>query len=275
MATTETPAAAKDTTKKPPTTANAANAAVDELREKLKVRPPGEAVEWINFLVYGEAGAGKTYLAGTAEDDPRTSPVLFCDVEGGVTTIRHRTALDVVPIRTIDQLQNLHNDLYRSIADGKMYYKTVVIDSLTELTDLDMKTIMRQAYNANPDKVDMDVPSPREWGKTRNHMRSIVRAFKDLPCHVIFTAGQGIQSEEGRPPKYHPGLSGKLRHEIPGFVDIVGYLTSEVNNSTLEKTRKIQFTGTNRVVAKDRTAALGDILENTTIPAMWDLIQNT
>jgi hypothetical protein len=37
-------------------------------------------------------------------------------------------------------------------------------------------------------------------------------------------------------------------------------------------TRKIQFAQTRRVIAKDRTDSLGDVMENPTIPMMFNLI---
>jgi hypothetical protein len=156
-----------------------------------------------------------------------------------------------------------------------MYYKTVAIDSLSELADLDMKDIMKDAYSRNPDKVDKDVPSQREWGKARAHMRTIVRAFRDLPCHVVYTASVATLQEEGQPTKYFPGLSGKLRTEIPGFMDIVGYLTAESDQGVV--VRKLQVQGTRRVVAKDRTSSLAPesgIIENPTLPDMWSLIHS-
>jgi phage nucleotide-binding protein len=224
-------------------------------------------------MVYGDPGVGKTFLAGTAEDSPLTSPVLFLDIEGGVTTIRNRAGIDVPPnIRDIKDIEILYDKLWKSIDKGKLYYKTVVIDSLSELTDVDMRSIMKEAFSRNPDKVDKDVPSQREWGKARSHMRTIVRAFRDLPCNVIFTAQVATLQEEGQPTKYMPGFAGKLRTELPGFMDIVGYMSSEAEQGVI--TRKIQIQGTRRVVAKDRTAALGDMLENTTIPEMFNLIHN-
>jgi len=238
------------------------------LRELLQVKPPSEHVEWLNLLIYGEPGVGKTYLAGTAEDDPRTSPVLFLDIEGGVTTIRHRSGIDVAPpLRNIKEIEVMYDKLYKSVKDGKLSYKTIVLDSLSELADVDMRSIMEDAYRKNPDKVDKDVPSQREWGKSRSHMRSIVRAFRDLPCNVIITA-----QVEGQPTKYMPGFSGKLRTEIPGFMDIVGYLYAE--NQGGEITRKLQTQGTRRVVAKDRTSALDDVVENPTLPGMWETIHS-
>lgn len=246
---------------------------VPDLRETLQVVPPSESVEWLNFLIFGDPGAGKTYLAGTAEDDERTSPVLFLDVEGGIATIRHRAGIDVVRVRSLKQLETIYNHLYHSIEDGRIYYKTVVIDSLTELTDVDMRAIMKDAKQKNPDKVDIDVPSQREWGKARSHMRTITRAFRDLPCNVIMTAQVATLQEEGQPTKFFPGFAGKLRTEIPGFMDIVGYLYPENQQGVI--VRKLQVAGTRRVVAKDRTSALGDTLENTSIPEMFDLIHNT
>jgi phage nucleotide-binding protein len=227
-------------------------------------------VEWLNLLLYGPPGVGKTHECGTAEESPLTSPVLFLDVEGGVTTIRRRKKIDVVPIRSVDELMSNYNKLYASIKDGKIYYKTVIVDSLSELADLDMRDIMEKAYNQNPDKVNKHVPSQREWGIARGHVRAIVRAFRDLPCNVIFTAHEGFLQEEGMPTRYFPAFSGKLRQEVPGFMDIVGYMSAENKGGEIE--RKIQFVGTRRVVAKDRTDSLGDVMINATIPQMWELI---
>lgn len=241
-----------------------------DIREILQVKAPSEVVDWINLLVYGPPGAGKTHLCGTAEE---LGPTLFLDVEGGVTTIRHRN-IDVVPIRSMKEIEDTYNRIFKTIKDGKIYYSVICIDSLTELADLDMRTIMKQAYNKNPETVDIDVASPREWGKTRNHIRTIVRAFRDLPCHVIYTASLGEKTEEKAPTQFYPGFSGKLRTEVPGFMDIVGYLWPDIELGGDTVTRKLQVTGTRRVVAKDRTNALGGIVENPTVPMMWEMIQN-
>lgn len=250
--------------------ANKLTAEQTELRDSLQVKAPYEVVDWINMLVYGEAGAGKTHLIGTADDDLLTRPVLIFDVEGGLTTLRHKRGIDVVSVRSMTDVEKNYNKLYHSIKNGTMYYKTVGIDSVTELTDLDMRYIMKAAYEKNPDKVDQDVPSMREWGKARQHMRSIIRAFRDLPCNTIFTASVGTLQEEGQPTKFYPGFAGKLRTDIPGFMDIVGYLYTENDQGVIN--RRLQVTGSRRVVAKDRTSALGDVVENPTVPMLWGMI---
>jgi phage nucleotide-binding protein len=234
------------------------------------------------MLLYGDPGVGKTHLCGTAMDHPGTAPVLYLDVDGGVTTLRNRQDLDVLPVRSIDGVDNtdginqIYEKLFASITkDDKgarrlEHYNTVVIDRLDELADVDMRYIMRAAYARNPDKVDVDVPSPREYGINRSHIRKLVRAFRDLPCHVIFVAGVAARQEEGQPTKYFPGFSGKLQTEVPGFCDIVGYYYND--NSTGEVVRRLQFQGTRRVQAKDRTDSLDEFIDDPSIPLMWNLI---
>lgn len=249
----------------------------DELRAKLQVSSIDEGVDdWINAIFYAEPGGGKTHLLGTAADHPDTSPVLIFDVEGGLRTLRkfpNKKNIERIPVRSMDDIKNKYNELYKAINEGgTIPYKTVGIDSGTELTDLDMRYIMKDAYSKNPDKVNIDVPSQREWGIARQHMRTIIRAFRDLPCNVIMTAQVGTLQEEGQPIKYFPGFAGKLRTEVPGFFDIVGYLSADNEGGAI--VRRTQFVGTRRVVAKDRTGALGDVLENVTVPMMWNLINN-
>lgn len=247
------------------------------LRDSLKVMPPSEIVAYINALFYGDPGAGKTFLMGSADDSPITSPLLVFDVEGGMATLRNKPGIDVIPVRSMEDLVDNYNKLYKSIdaETGKMYYKTVGIDSLTELADLNIKDIMRKSWEANPEKIDKDVPDQRGWGKSRAQIRTIVRAFRDLPCNVIYIAAAGSQQEEGQPTKVFPGFAGKLRTEVPGFMDIVGYYFNEIDPTGGEITRKLQVQGTRRVVAKDRTSTLNGLVENPTIPMLWDLITSS
>lgn len=103
-------------------------------------------------------------------------------------------------------------------------------------------------------------------------MRKIVRAFRDLPCNVIMTAQLGEKQEENQPTQLFPGFAGKLVKEVPGFFDVVGYLSVDHDPTGGPITRKLQLQGTRRVIAKDRDGLFGSLLENPTIPMMWELL---
>lgn len=246
-----------------------ATATKNAIRGKLDVKSPAEVIQHLNILIYGDPGAGKTHLSATAQDDARTSPVLFIDVEGGTTTIRRRKDIDVRRIGSIAELIEIHKIL---VDENDGYYKTVIIDSLTELQKLDMRDIMREVVQRRPD-LDPDVPSMREWGKSAEHIRRIVRGFRDLPLNTIMTALSNVERDENGVVTFYPSLPGKLKMEVPGFMDIVGYLSAQIEND--EAIRRIQFAKTKRVIAKDRTDSLDPFVDFPTIPALWETIHNS
>jgi hypothetical protein len=220
------------------------------------------------MLIYGEPGVGKTRLAATAQDHEDTSPMLLIDIEGGLTSIKNRDDIQVVTVRSFRDFIKLFNELVKEEHDFP--FKTVAVDNMSELQELDKREIMEVAYNANPDRVDKDVPSQREWGKTAEHMRTITRHIRDLPCHTIMTAHVVTEKDEGMPTKHFPGFGGRAKRDVAGFVDIVGYMSVDLKNQ--QAVRRVQFLNTRMVVAKDRTDSLGDIVENPTIPLLWERI---
>jgi len=234
---------------------------------ELDIVHPAEAVPYLNMLIYGNPGVGKTTLLGTAQDHPETTPMLLIDVEAGVTTLRKRKDIDVITARSIQDIVDIHKKLH----DKPGYYRTVCIDSLTELQQLDMRDIMREVVNKRPD-LDPDVPSQREWGKSSQHIRRIVRGFRDLKCNTIMTALVSEQRDNENVLMFQPSVPGKLRQELPGFMDVVGYMFTNTEDQQL--VRKIQFVGTRRITAKDRTDALGDLVISPTVPKLMDLIHS-
>lgn len=202
--------------------------------------------------------------------------MLILDIDGGVVTLRKKPGIDVVSVRSMEDIEKIYTTLYNSIegegSNRSMYYKTIGIDTLTELQKLDMRDIMRLVVQARPD-LDPDVPSMREWGKTQDHIRKVVRGFRDLPCNVIFTChNASVTDNHTNVTSMYPDLPGKLRTQITGFIDVVGYMTAVREDETT--VRRIQFAKTQRVLAKDRTAALGDVMENPTIPMLWEKIHS-
>jgi hypothetical protein len=226
----------------------------------LRVAPASEAIEYINLLVYGDSGVGKTLLAGTAWDVPEMRPVLVIDVEGGTFTLRERYPMvDVVRVDSWKDMQTVYDALYNGEGD----YKTVVLDSLSEIQKFSMGQIMTEVRKTDPSR-DIEVPGIREWGKNLWQVRAVVRGFRDLPMNALFTA----LADHDRDPrtgleKSRVGLQGRSRGEVPGFVDFVVYMYMKYHD---EQNKRFLLTQqTEKEIAKDRSNKLPRIIEQPTM----------
>src|SRR6516164_6984442 len=104
----------------------------------LRITSP-EEYQWLNMLVYGDPGVGKTRLAGSAVLVPEMCPVLLMDFEGGTLSLAgDMREIDVVRLTSWEKVDRLYGSLYDINP-----YKTVVIDSLSELQKFSMSEIMR------------------------------------------------------------------------------------------------------------------------------------
>jgi phage nucleotide-binding protein len=236
------------------------------LRDQLQVKSP-EKIEYIKMLVFGESGAGKTTFLGTAQDSTLTSPVFLIDVEGGSVVLNDKPNVDVKQVRSTAGVEQIADILHKH----PKYYATIELDSLTDFRDINMGEVMQEQYNKKPETTDKYVPSPREWGKSGGQIKEILRYLKDLPCHVIVTTLLEVKQDQRTGiEKMQPLLPGQLGRQVPGFFDIVGFLKATTKQG--ETIRSMQFKKTERVMAKDRTKALPDIMEEPTIPEIWDII---
>jgi phage nucleotide-binding protein len=234
--------------------------------------PVNEAIPYVNWLIYGPPGAGKTYLAGTSKDEPECEPVLFLDVDKGTTTLRKfGKGIKVIPIESMIHLATT----FEILANNPTKYRTVVVDSLTELQTMNMKDIMTE-LRSTPQGADRDphVPGKREWGKSSSMMREVVRRFRDLPCNTIFTAhSKSIEEEQfggSSLTTIMPNLPGKLATDVAGFIDIVGYLDVETQDGTIH--RRLQVSKSRKIIAKDRLGVLGDVIVDPTMPKLYTRI---
>lgn len=237
-----------------------------DIRTRLNAVPPTDD-GYFSLLVHADSGVGKTHLVGTASE---IGPIIIFDCEGGVTPLRGWNNVYVKRVRNMAELTKGHDELKKY---NQGWFKFAGLDSLSEIQDVDMRMVMKEAKekSKNPEEFNLDVPSPREWGIGRNHVRIVARGFRDLGINLIVTTLTNTIQKEGKPDRYVPNLPGKLQHEIPGFMGIVGWYHF---GDTAQTQRLMQLKGSNRVMAKTRYKELGDLLTNPTIPDIYNAIYN-
>lgn len=271
-----------------------------------------DTFDWINMLVYGPFGSGKTILSATAQLHEETKETLFIDAEGGSKSIRDQgIKLNIFRINTFPAFNKLYEfcrthsklrDMYlavdpkssegtdlqsklikleswiKEIPEDKIkkptLYRTVVIDSLTEVQKYAMYHIL--GIDINKVALDEDVTTPQiqHWGKGAEIIRMLVRAFRDIDMHTVFTTlDQTVKDESDGSISVKPSLPGKLPDEVCGFLDIVGYLHVKQDPKTKEPVRVLQVQPIGKYHAKSRYKVLGNYVEEPTIPKILNLIK--
>lgn len=222
----------------------------------------------LKILVYGHAGAGKTYLASTIEE-----PTLVLSVESGLLSIKE-SKLDAIDITTDDsgtlvspaqrvrRLQEAYKFLTTEECRSK--YKWVFIDSLSEIS----QNMMEALYLEFPDRKDA-LPM---YGENAKRMRSLIKAFRDLPWYnVVFTALAEDDKDENNKRYKSIQMVGKIAQALPGLLDEVFFLTAHEGEEG-QIVRRLITKGTDKVICKDRSGKL-EMYEQPNLQTIADKIR--
>lgn len=233
----------------------------------LPIQKVTEREPTINVLIYGKYGVGKTVLAGSASMVPQMSPVLLIDVEGGTNSLRTTyPEVDTIRITSWPELMGT----LEYIQDEVHPYKTVIIDSLTEIQKLHMYYSMKK-FGKNPmeEKADWD-----DWARSLEFMRMVTRATRDLPINVIWTALLDDEQDKktGLTMKM-PLFTGKFKKEVGAIPDeVFYYYIKDLYDEEVDKevpTRILLTSGTEDVVAKDRSGSLEMVIVSPTMEMLY------
>lgn len=200
-------------------------------RAPLHVGRADEA-NYCKTLVFGPPGAGKTRLLGTADDDERTAPMLFLDFEGGTQTLVGRDT-DVARIRDWQD----YGDAFAMLTDPETPYRSTAIDSLSETQVSGLLAILEQPSISKGGRPSPDTLEQSDWGVILVQMRRFTRRFRDLPMHVFMSAlaQDRMMARQGMVKR--PLLQGSFLDELPGIMNVVGYLAQEDDEETGEVNR--------------------------------------
>jgi phage nucleotide-binding protein len=218
-------------------------------------RPDVDAVGKLNMLIYGEAGVGKTWLAGSASRVPSMRNVLYLDAEAGKSTLREHPDVEILPCRSWQS----YIDVYQALKAGGHLYRTVVLDSLSEILEQCKDQVMvEMKLDPENGERDEDIPSIREWGKLQVRLLRLIRLYRDLPMNVIFIAhAERVQLKTGK-HKWMPMLNGKLQMKVPQIPDIVFFMYNQEVDG--EQRRLMLTSQTDTAVAKVRGATMPQVI---------------
>lgn len=226
---------------------------------------------YINALLYGRHGAGKSTLAGSAADVPEMEDVLVITAEGGDVVyegnprIDNWERLDIIKIDRIEQFQKVYewlrahvqfrdrperaDDLRKlqdlafppeHLADSERLrrFRTVVVDSFTEIESLNLTKIMGEDKPLDAGD-DFEVAGWPQFRKNTHIIQKAIRNFRDLDINFLAVCSEAWAQDERKAYHYTPRMTGQLKDIIQGFFDVVGWLVPGQNDPTGNAPRRL------------------------------------
>ncbi len=195
-----------------------------------RIVPVGEMSDWLSVAVYGRSGTGKTTFAGTAP-----KPLLILDVnDRGTISVKDQPETYVLPIEKWEDFE----EAYWYLKSGNHNFKSVAIDTLTQLQDLAVRQVV------GGESSDTAI-SQRAWGAVSALMKTWILNFRDLPAYKIFICQDRITaSDDGNDtdpemitPEVGPALSPSVARTLNAAVDVIGQTFIQERLTTV-KTKK-------------------------------------
>lgn len=205
-------------------------------------------------LVYGISGAGKTTLAST------TPHCIILSMESGLKSISHLSipVIDItkddngIAFKTAKEKYNkfLAALQWLGLPEQKLKYRTVFIDSLTELASI-IFTMNKDAMEASGKNDGFKV-----WGDYATQLSKLLRALRDADHYnVVFSCLEDCSEDDLKRKFYQPQVDGNGAKQslLPIFDEVWRLIVDD------KGVRSILTKPKNNMAAKSRSNALSEV----------------
>jgi len=238
-----------------------------------------------SYCFYGRAGTGKTTLAGSFP-----GPILLLDVnDQGTDSVSDVDHIDVLETHAWDDFEVA----YWWLKKNPDKYKTVVIDTVTQLQQLAIEKILID-QEKDPEKAgEWGVMTKKQWGQVASMMKMWVTNLRDLPMEVVFLAQDRTSDTETEDPEIMidpeigPRLTPSISAHLNAEVSVIGntFIRRKVTvkkgpdgkKKEVEKTQYCLRIGPNAVYVtkarKPKTITLPGVLVDPTYESLMEILR--
>lgn len=221
---------------------------------------------YVNIVIYGDPGIGKTPLAGTA---PRA---FFLEADDGESSAAvWGTTAEMWKVKSWGEVNEAYEWLKH---EGVREYDWVWLDSGTLFQDLGLSDIMEDLVAGKPHR-NKYVPDKGEYGENMNRFKELVRNLKALPINFGMTAHVTRVEDRDGAVQYMPAIQGReMPQKICALMDIVGYLDMMSSSKPEDEGRRaLRLENFPKYYVKDRFHCTEKgVLLDPTIPKLMTLI---
>lgn len=187
------------------------------------------------FLMMGQSKIGKSEFWA---QDPKA---LFLEAEPGLNYIE----CFKIPIRSWEDLIEVHTQLVQLIAGGKEFpYSVIVIDTIDRVVDLAEENVIAHAkefYKKIADRIESigEVPEGGGWARVNNKVMNMLNKFNEFPCAIALVGHLAIKRIEEGTRKYDKStisLWKGMGRSVLAWVDHIMHLQSSMVGDELRRT---------------------------------------
>lgn len=190
-------------------------------RSSVKPKPISSIDRPRSWAIYGKSGSGKTTFSGSFP-----KPILYIDVKDeGTDSISDIEGIDVIEVTDREELE----DVYWFLHKDPDKYKTVVIDTLTQLQQVVVEEIASRKTLKGKAPGDWGSMTKQDWGEVSSYLKTWITNYRDLPLETVFIAqdrvfnGEDEDSDSELAPEVGPRLSPSVSKHLCAAVSVIGH----------------------------------------------------